>query len=108
MKFHWILFSQVSNCKVFLFMQNDVKRLSDMEEENKASFGRKLGEMEQFLKLKVTGTMDADTLEVMKKPHCGIPDVAGNKARNNKWSTNELTYRYQSSVQAPCQPNELI
>lgn len=78
-----------------------------MEEENKPSFGRKvsemslkLSEMQQFFGLKVTGTLDAETLEMMKKPRCGVPDVAAYKARDftSKWSTNSLTYRYQSSV----------
>uniref|UniRef100_A0A3B3CY06 Peptidase metallopeptidase domain-containing protein n=1 Tax=Oryzias melastigma TaxID=30732 RepID=A0A3B3CY06_ORYME len=58
---------------------------------------RKLREMQQFFGLQVTGTLDTDTLEVMKKPRCGLPDVNieefstfGNKA---KWQKNPLTYR---------------
>ncbi|KAI5624506.1 matrix metalloproteinase 13a precursor, partial [Silurus asotus] len=54
-----------------------------------------LGEMQQFFGLKVTGTLNAETMEMMKKPRCGVPDVAAYKARPQgyKWSTNSLTYR---------------
>ncbi|XDV54536.1 hypothetical protein PO909_022809 [Leuciscus waleckii] len=43
----------------------------------------KLKEMQRFFRLKVTGTLNKETLEVMKKPRCGVPDVA----------TNKLTYK---------------
>ncbi|KAB5543273.1 hypothetical protein PHYPO_G00077200 [Pangasianodon hypophthalmus] len=74
-----------------------------MEEENKPSFGRKvsetslkLGEMQQFFRLNVTGSLDAEMLEMMKEPHCRVPDVAAGKAKNYKWSTNKLTYRIEN------------
>lgn len=59
---------------------------------------KKLIEMQKFFGLQITGTLDADTLNMMKKPRCGVPDV--NVARfstfegNLKWQTNELTYRW--------------
>ncbi|KAF7700950.1 collagenase 3-like [Silurus meridionalis] len=84
------------------FAKNYLKKLYNMEEESKQPSGRtvdemslKLGEMQQFFGLKVTGTLDAETMEMMKKPRCGVPDVAAYKARpqSYKWSTNSLTYR---------------
>ncbi|XP_034034841.1 collagenase 3-like [Thalassophryne amazonica] len=61
---------------------------------------RKLSEMQQFFGLRITGTLDADTLEVMKKPRCGVPDH--NVARFStfgsdlKWKTNSLTYKIEN------------
>lgn len=75
-----------------------------MQEENKPSFGRKvsemslkLSEMQEFFGLKVTGTLDAETLEMMKQPRCAVPDVAAytDGSSVNKWETNKLTYRYE-------------
>ncbi len=58
----------------------------------------KLKEMQKFFGLKVTGKLDKKTLEVMKKPRCGVPDVAAHsrfEAENPKWQTNKLTYRWE-------------
>ncbi|KAL2095334.1 hypothetical protein ACEWY4_010053 [Coilia grayii] len=54
-----------------------------------------LSEMQRFFKLKVTGVLDSETLEVMKKPRCGVPDVArySTFGQDLKWRTNKLTYR---------------
>ncbi|ROL54179.1 Collagenase 3 [Anabarilius grahami] len=55
----------------------------------------KLKEMQKFFGLKVTGTLDKKTLDVMKKPRCGVPDVAAYSTfgGGSKWQTNKLTYR---------------
>ncbi|KAJ8348465.1 hypothetical protein SKAU_G00270540 [Synaphobranchus kaupii] len=58
----------------------------------------KLSEMQRFFRLKVTGNLDADTLQVMKKPRCGVPDVARYSVfpGDLKWPTSKLTYRIQN------------
>ncbi|XP_026799435.3 collagenase 3-like [Pangasianodon hypophthalmus] len=87
------------------FAENYLKKFYNMQKENKPSLGRKvsemslkLSEMQQFFGLKVTGTLDAETLEMMKKPRCGVPDVAAytDGSSSNKWSTNNLTYRIEN------------
>ncbi|XP_076131105.1 collagenase 3a [Alosa pseudoharengus] len=57
---------------------------------------RILSEMQSFFKLKVTGVLDEETLEIMKKPRCGVPDAVARYStfgHNLKWQTNKLTYR---------------
>ncbi|XP_030648199.1 collagenase 3-like [Chanos chanos] len=58
----------------------------------------KVSEMQQFFGLKVTGKLDSETLDVMKKPRCGVPDVAAYSTSpgNIKWKKNRLTYRIEN------------
>lgn len=55
----------------------------------------KIREMQDYFGLRVTGSLDAETLGVMEKPRCGVPDVAeyNHFPRKLKWKQNKLTYR---------------
>uniref|UniRef100_A0A673LF30 Peptidase metallopeptidase domain-containing protein n=1 Tax=Sinocyclocheilus rhinocerous TaxID=307959 RepID=A0A673LF30_9TELE len=55
----------------------------------------KMKEMQKFFGLKVSGKLDKETMEMMKKPRCGGPDVAAYSTFGGKpkWQTNKLTYR---------------
>uniref|UniRef100_UPI0037E7A991 collagenase 3a n=1 Tax=Semicossyphus pulcher TaxID=241346 RepID=UPI0037E7A991 len=60
---------------------------------------RKLSEMQRYFGLQITGELDAETLAMMKKPRCGVPD--GNIGRFTtfegfKWDKNSLTYRIEN------------
>uniref|UniRef100_A0A8C6TXW8 interstitial collagenase n=1 Tax=Neogobius melanostomus TaxID=47308 RepID=A0A8C6TXW8_9GOBI len=61
---------------------------------------KKLREMQKFFGLKVTGHLDAETMSMMKKPRCGVPDekVARFSTFGNDlvWPKNTLTYRIEN------------
>ncbi|XP_070700186.1 collagenase 3-like [Pempheris klunzingeri] len=89
------------------FAESYLKKFFNLTEQSGPTIRRgisplnqKLSEMQQFFGLQITGTLDADTLEMMKKPRCGVPD--GNIARfstfgnNLKWEKNSLTYRIEN------------
>ncbi|XP_073335638.1 collagenase 3-like [Pagrus major] len=60
----------------------------------------KLSEMQKFFGLQITGTLDGDTLEMMKKPRCGVPDAHIGEfstfPNGPKWRKNSLTYRIEN------------
>lgn len=59
------------------------------------SFTSKVKDMQIFFGLNVSGRLDSDTLEVMRSPRCGVPDVEEySHAQTTHWNKNVITYRY--------------
>uniref|UniRef100_A0A665UQ22 Collagenase 3 n=1 Tax=Echeneis naucrates TaxID=173247 RepID=A0A665UQ22_ECHNA len=58
-------------------------------------FKTKIKEMQRFFKLKVTGNLDDNTLELMKQARCGVPDIGeyNHFPRHLKWQNNNITFR---------------
>ncbi|CAH6777474.1 Mmp27 [Phodopus roborovskii] len=52
-----------------------------------------LREMQAFFGLAVTGKLNSDTLEIMKVPRCGVPDVRQYGYTLPGWRKHNLTYR---------------
>ncbi|XP_006000312.1 72 kDa type IV collagenase [Latimeria chalumnae] len=54
-----------------------------------------LKKMQKFFKLPETGELDQNTVETMRKPRCGNPDVGNYNffPRRPKWEKNDVTYR---------------
>ncbi|GAA6218488.1 collagenase 3-like [Lates japonicus] len=89
------------------FAESYLKKFFNLTEERGPSVrrgispvSRKLAEMQRFFGLKITGTLDAETMAMMKKPRCGVPDtkIAGFSTFGNnlKWEKNSLTYRIEN------------
>ncbi|XP_008330466.1 collagenase 3-like [Cynoglossus semilaevis] len=87
--------------------ENYLKRFYNLTEETGAVFRtglslkeQKLAEMQRFFHLQVTRTLDSDTIAMMKKPRCGVPDIqpSGYSITGHafKWRTNSLTYRIEN------------
>ncbi|XP_064440040.1 matrix metalloproteinase-20, partial [Mirounga angustirostris] len=56
---------------------------------------KKIKELQAFFGLRVTGRLDQPTMDVIKRPRCGVPDVANYRLfpGEPKWKKNTLTYR---------------
>ncbi|XP_047464028.1 collagenase 3-like [Mugil cephalus] len=89
------------------FAKGYLKKFFNLTEESGPAVRRgisqvtkKLSEMQRFFGLQITGTLDADTLAMMKKPRCGVPDVNiaqfSTFGNNFKWEKNDLTYRIEN------------
>ncbi|XP_076017465.1 collagenase 3-like [Genypterus blacodes] len=89
------------------FAESYLKRFFNLTEQTGPStrrgispVSRKLSEMQRFFGLEITGMLDTDTVEMMKKPRCGVPDgdIArfSTFGRNFKWQKNSLTYRIEN------------
>ncbi|XP_028321664.1 collagenase 3a [Gouania willdenowi] len=88
------------------FAKNYLKQFFNMTEVTGPTARRgfsavtlKLMEMQKFFGLQITGTLDANTLDVMKKPRCGVPDekIARFATFDGyKWDKNSLTYRIEN------------
>lgn len=59
------------------------------------STSKALKKMQKQLGLEETGALDKATLEAMKQPRCGVPDVANYATFEGdlKWDHNDITYR---------------
>ncbi|KAM6933941.1 collagenase 3 isoform 2-T2 [Xenentodon cancila] len=65
------------------------------KQTSSGAFETQLQEMQRFFKLKVTGNLDDNTLEVMNQARCGVPDIGeyNHFPRDLKWQNNNVTFR---------------
>ncbi|NXV41676.1 MMP12 metalloelastase, partial [Uria aalge] len=51
--------------------------------------------MQRFFNLNVTGLLDSETLEILRLPRCGLPDMPGPRTPlgSPKWRKTRLTYK---------------
>uniref|UniRef100_A0A3B3U5E3 Matrix metalloproteinase-9 n=1 Tax=Poecilia latipinna TaxID=48699 RepID=A0A3B3U5E3_9TELE len=63
--------------------------------KSKVSIAKALKMMQRQMGLKETGKLDKPTLNAMKQPRCGVPDVANYVVYGgvHKWDHNNITYR---------------
>ncbi|XP_067842804.1 uncharacterized protein [Heptranchias perlo] len=56
---------------------------------------KKIGEMQEFLGLRVTGTLNSETLAIINKGRCGVPDLEQYTLfpEQPRWPRNRITYR---------------
>uniref|UniRef100_A0A671EKL0 Matrix metallopeptidase 8 n=1 Tax=Rhinolophus ferrumequinum TaxID=59479 RepID=A0A671EKL0_RHIFE len=88
---------------MFVFVQHYLENFYQLpttryrsERKNSANvIVEKLKEMQQFFGLNVTGKPNQETLEMMQKPRCGVPDLDNFMLTpgNPKWKQANLTYR---------------
>ncbi|EFB17314.1 hypothetical protein PANDA_011001, partial [Ailuropoda melanoleuca] len=64
-----------------------------VQSKNSSLLDGKIREMQAFFGLTVTGQLDSNTLEIMKTPRCGVPDVGQYGYTLPGWGRYNLTYR---------------
>ncbi|KAK1899057.1 Matrix metalloproteinase-9 [Dissostichus eleginoides] len=66
--------------------------------QSMVSTSKALKRMQRQMGMEETGELDKSTLEAMKRPRCGVPDVANYKTFEGdlKWDHQEVTYRILS------------
>ncbi|EOB07981.1 Stromelysin-2, partial [Anas platyrhynchos] len=85
------------------FAQKYLENFYDFKEEKHSLFksknldhmADKIREMQSFFGLEVTGELNRKTMDMMKQPRCGIPDVHSYSTfpRNPRWKKEDITYR---------------
>ncbi|XP_050018164.1 stromelysin-2 [Alexandromys fortis] len=98
------------------FAQQYLEKYYNLDKNEKQMFKRKnsspvvkkIQEMQKFLGLEMTGKLDSNTMDVMLKPRCGVPDVGGFSIfpGSPKWRKNHLTYRVENYT--PDLPRESV
>lgn len=90
-----------------LFCQNYLKKFGYIDVlrrssglDSMTSTTKALKKMQKQLGLAETGELDKPTIEAMKKPRCGVPDVANYATFQGdlKWQHNDITYRWAKST----------
>ncbi|XP_018603954.1 matrix metalloproteinase-20 [Scleropages formosus] len=75
------------------------------------TFAAKVRDMQTFFGLNVTGSLDPATVEIMRTPRCGVPDVQEYSDQGSKrWTKSVISYsigRYTSDM-APSTVDHLI
>lgn len=64
-----------------------------VQSKNGSLLDGKIREMQAFFGLTVTGHLDSRTLEIMRTPRCGVPDVGQYGYTLPGWGRHNLTYR---------------
>ncbi|KFP05996.1 Stromelysin-2 [Calypte anna] len=85
------------------FAKKYLENFYDFKEEKNSLFksknlnhmAEKVREMQSFFGLEVTGKLNRKTLDMMKQPRCGIPDIRAYSTfpQSPKWRKEDVTYR---------------
>lgn len=69
-------------------------RVSGRRIRSTSATEEKIREMQTFFGLSETGRLDPQTLDVMREPRCGVPDVENFSfyPRKPKWENHTITY----------------
>uniref|UniRef100_A0A7N8XJY7 Matrix metalloproteinase-9 n=1 Tax=Mastacembelus armatus TaxID=205130 RepID=A0A7N8XJY7_9TELE len=91
----------IKNLTVTELAENYLKKFGYLDTEQRSGFqsmvstAKALKKMQRQLGLEETGKLDESTVEAMKRPRCGVPDVANYQTFEGdlKWDHHDITYR---------------
>lgn len=84
---------QLAQAYLNQFYSLEIEGSHHVQSKNRSLLDSKLQEMQAFFGLTVTGELDSDSLEIMKVPRCGVPDVGQYGYTLPGWRKQNLTYR---------------
>ncbi|XP_032344137.1 matrix metalloproteinase-27 isoform X3 [Camelus ferus] len=84
---------QLAQAYLNQFYSLEIEGSQLVQSKNRSLIDGKIREMQAFLGLAVTGKLDSSTLEVIKTPRCGVPDVGQYGYTLPGWKKHNLTYR---------------
>ncbi|XP_057604941.1 matrix metalloproteinase-27 isoform X2 [Hippopotamus amphibius kiboko] len=85
--------TQLAQAYLNQFYSLEIEGSHLVQSKNRSLIDGKIREMQAFFGLTVTGKLDANTLEIMKRPRCGVPDVGHYGYTLPGWKKYNLTYR---------------
>ncbi|KAG8201982.1 hypothetical protein JTE90_027454 [Oedothorax gibbosus] len=80
---------------------NYLRQFGYLNSNSSSSIAKAIRDFQTFSGLDVTGRLDAETLNLMNKPRCGVKDKIGHMGarrkryahQGSKWNVNDLAYR---------------
>ncbi|XP_021484218.1 matrix metalloproteinase-27 isoform X1 [Meriones unguiculatus] len=85
--------NQLAQAYLNQFYSLEIEGSHLVQGKNRSLLDGKIREMQAFFGLAVTGKLDSATLEIMKVPRCGVPDVGQYGYTLPGWRKHSLTYR---------------
>ncbi|XP_072824996.1 matrix metalloproteinase-27 isoform X2 [Vicugna pacos] len=85
--------TQLAQAYLNQFYSLEIEGSQLVQSKNRSLIDGKIREMQAFFGLAVTGRLDSNTLEVMRTPRCGVPDVGQYGYTLPGWKKHNLTYR---------------
>lgn len=95
------ILSKPADVVCFAFFQSYLKKFGYIETVHRSGFQSLLSKtnalkrMQRQMGLEETGELDKATVDTMKQPRCGVPDVANYQTFEGdiKWDHKNITYR---------------
>lgn len=87
----------------YIWLQEYLKRYGYIDVLQKSGLqavvspSKALKKLQRQLGLKETGSLDKSTIDAMKQPRCGVPDIRNYQTFDGdlKWDHSEVTYRWE-------------
>ena len=101
-------FTTIAYLKRYGYLPNDNDRRNESSSHSQETFRNAIRRLQRFGGLRETGELNSETLRLMEKPRCGLPDndiLTNNSdisslmnANNGRWFTKHLSWSLKNSA----------